>query len=44
MALRFKAVAPRQSTNIAAMLNVLTGSGAAAASSSAEPLKLAIQP
>jgi general secretion pathway protein D len=44
MALRFKAVAPRQSTNIAAMLNVLTSGGAAAASSSAEPLKLAIQP
>ncbi len=41
MVLRFKAVAPR-STNIAAMLNVLGGTGAAVGSSSAPPLQVAI--
>jgi hypothetical protein len=44
MTVRFKAVAPRQATNIAAMLNVLGSTGAAVGSSSAEPLRLAIQP
>jgi general secretion pathway protein D len=44
MTVRFKAVAPRQTTNIAAMLNVLGSNGAAVGSSSAEPLRLAIQP
>jgi general secretion pathway protein D len=43
MTLHFKALAPRQSTNIAAMLNVLGNSGGAVGSSSAEPLKLAIK-
>ncbi|MBV8742881.1 MAG: hypothetical protein JOZ12_13925 [Sinobacteraceae bacterium] len=42
MVLRFKAVAPR-STNIAAMLNVLGGTGAAVGSSSAPPLEVAIR-
>ena len=42
MVLRFKAVAPR-STNIAAMLNVLGGTGAAVGSSSAPPLQVAIR-
>jgi general secretion pathway protein D len=44
MTLRFKALAPRPGTNIAAMLNVLGSSGAAVGSSSAEPLQLAINP
>ena len=44
MVLRFKAVAPRPSTNIAAMLNVLGSTGAATASSSSTPLQIAIQP
>ena len=44
MLLRFKALAPRQSTHIAAMLNVLGGSGTAVGTSSAQPLKLTIQP
>ena len=44
MILRFKALAPRQSTNIAAMLNVLGGSGAAIGSSSAQPLQIVIAP
>ncbi|MDB6008786.1 MAG: type and secretion system protein [Gammaproteobacteria bacterium] len=43
MILHFKALAPR-ATNIAAMLNVLGGTGAAVGSSSAQPLKVAIQP
>jgi hypothetical protein len=44
MVLRFKALAPRPSTNIAAMLNVLGNAGTATASSSSEPLQIAIQP
>jgi general secretion pathway protein D len=44
MTTRFKALAPRQSTSIAAMLNVLGGTGAAVGSSSAQPLNLAIVP
>jgi len=44
MILRFKALAPRQSTNIAAMLNVLGGNGAAVGSSSAQPLQIVIAP
>jgi general secretion pathway protein D len=44
MVLRFKALAPRQATNIAAMLSVLGGSGSAVGTSSAQPLKIAIQP
>lgn len=44
MTLRFKAVAPRPASSIAAMLNVVGGTGAAVGSSSAEPLKIAIQP
>jgi hypothetical protein len=44
MVLRFKALAPRAATNIAAMLNVLGGTGAAVGSSSAQPLKIAIRP
>jgi hypothetical protein len=43
MILHFKALVPR-ATNIAAMLNVLGGTGAAVGSSSAQPLKVAIQP
>jgi hypothetical protein len=43
MILHFKALAPR-ATNIAAMLSVLGGTGAAVGSSSAQPLKVAIQP
>jgi general secretion pathway protein D len=44
MTARFKALAPRPSTNVAAMLNVLGDAGAAVGSSSAAPLRLAIQP
>jgi general secretion pathway protein D len=44
MILRFRALAPRPATNIAAMLNVLGGTGAAVGSTSAEPLKIAIRP
>jgi general secretion pathway protein D len=44
MILRFKALAPRAATNIAAMLNVLGGTGAAVGTSSAQPLKVAIRP
>jgi hypothetical protein len=42
MTVRFKALAPRSGSNIAAMLNVLAGSGAAAASASAQPLVINI--
>jgi hypothetical protein len=42
MVLRFKALAAR-STNIAAMLNVLGGTGAAVGSSTAAPLQVAIR-
>jgi general secretion pathway protein D len=42
MILRFKALAPRPATQIAAMLNVLGSAGGAAQSSSAQPLKIAI--
>jgi general secretion pathway protein D len=44
MTTRFKALAPRPSTSIAAMLNVLGGRGAAVGSSSAQPLQIAIEP
>ena len=44
MKTRFKALAPRQSTSIAAMLNVLGGTGAAVGSSSAQPLTVTIAP
>jgi general secretion pathway protein D len=44
MTVRFKALAPRPSTNVAAMLNVLGGTGAAVGSSSAQPLTLVIRP
>ncbi|MFL6605499.1 MAG: secretin N-terminal domain-containing protein [Steroidobacteraceae bacterium] len=43
MVLRFKALAPRQATNIAALLSVLGGSGSAVGTSTAQPLKIAIQ-
>ena len=43
MVLQFKAVAARP-TSVLAMLNVLGGAGAAVANSSAEPLKITIQP
>jgi general secretion pathway protein D len=44
MVLRFKALAPRQGTNIAALLSVIGGSGAVVGTSSAQPLKITIQP
>ena len=44
MTLQFKAVAPRSATNIQANLNVLGGSGAATANSTAPPLTIAIRP
>ena len=40
----FKAIAPRNSTEIAAMLNVLGGVGVAVGTASASPLNVAIQP
>jgi hypothetical protein len=43
MILRFKALAPRPATQIAAMLNVVGSTGGAAQSSSAQPLKIAIE-
>ena len=44
MTVRFKAVAARPSSSIAAMLNVLGGTGAAVGSSSAQPLAIVIHP
>jgi general secretion pathway protein D len=44
MILHFKALAPRPSTNIAAMMSVLGGAGAAVGTSSAPALKVAIRP
>ena len=44
MVLQFKALAARPATQMMAMLNVLGGAGAAAASTSAPPLSIAIQP
>jgi general secretion pathway protein D len=44
MTVRFKAVAPRQSSSVAAVLNVLGGTGAAVGSSSAQPLTIVIHP
>jgi len=44
MVLQFKALAARPTTQMMAMLNVLGGTGAAAASASAPPLQIAIQP
>jgi hypothetical protein len=44
MVLRFKALGPRPATSIAAMLNVVGGSGAAVGSSSAPALNITIQP
>jgi len=43
MILRFKALAARPATNIAAMANVLGGTGAAIGSTSAPPLQVAIR-
>jgi len=43
MVLQFKALAARPATNIAAMMNVLGGAGAAVGNSSAAPLKISIQ-
>ncbi len=42
MTVRFKALAPRKESNIAAMLNVVGGSGAAVGSASAQPLVIHI--
>ena len=42
MVLQFKALRPQADTSIAAMVNVLSGSGAAVANSAATPLKVAI--
>jgi general secretion pathway protein D len=44
MTVRFKALAPRKESNIAAMLNVLGGSGGAVNSASAQPLVINIRP
>jgi Cohesin domain len=44
MVLRFKALAPRPATTIAAMLSVLGGSGAAVGNGTAAPLNIVIQP
>jgi general secretion pathway protein D len=44
MTVRFKALAPRPSTSVAAMLNVLGSAGGAVASSSAQPLAVVIHP
>lgn len=44
MTVRFKAMAARPGSNIAAMLNVLSGSGAAVGSASASPLVIKIHP
>jgi hypothetical protein len=44
MSVRFKAVAPRSALSIAAMLNVLGGTGAAVGSTAAQPLVLNIHP
>jgi len=44
MTVRFKAVAARKESNIAAMLNVLSGTGGAANSASAQPLVITIHP
>jgi general secretion pathway protein D len=44
MTVRFKALAPRKESNIAAMLNVVGGSGAAVGSASAQPLVINIHP
>ena len=43
MVLKFKALGPRPATSIAAMLAVMSGTGAAAASATAEPLNIVIQ-
>ena len=43
MVLRFKALGPRPSTAIAAMLSVIGGNGAAAANGNAQPLNIVIQ-
>jgi hypothetical protein len=44
MVLRFKTIAARPSTSIAAQLSVLGSTGAALSNSAAPPLNLAIQP
>ena len=44
MVLRFKALGPRPASNIAAMLSVVGGTGAAVGSGSATPLNVLIQP
>jgi hypothetical protein len=43
MVLRFKALGPRPSTAIAAMLSVIGGAGAAVGSGNAQPLNIVIQ-
>ena len=44
MTVRFKALAPRPSSNVAAMLNVLGTTGGAVGSSAAQPLAIVIHP
>ena len=44
MLLHFKALTARPATHVSAMLNVLSGTGAAVGSSAAQPLQIAIQP
>jgi general secretion pathway protein D len=44
MTVRFKALAPRKESNVAAMLNVLSSTGGAANSASAQPLVINIRP
>lgn len=44
MLLRFKALGPRPGTNIAAMLSIVGGSGAAIGTGTAPPLSIVIQP
>jgi hypothetical protein len=42
--LTFKALAPRPTTSVLGMLNVLNGAGAAAGNSQAPPLEIAVLP
>jgi hypothetical protein len=44
MVLRFKALAPRPSSTIAAQVSVVGSAGAAVGNSAAPPLNIAIQP
>jgi hypothetical protein len=43
MVLRFKALSPRPSTSVAAMLSVIGSTGAAVGNSAATPLNISIQ-